>query len=134
MTAEQFSKAGFLKSYVVPALFVLLVPGVGIWFAGHAVRSLDNETRATIIETINAVNKRPEKRAELIAYYQTYPASTICGRSTPDFEVLATAFDNTWNTCWNHRQLALIRQLLTPAAKDTGKPAAAGPNSSGAGG
>jgi Flp pilus assembly protein TadD len=31
-------------------------------------------------------------------------------------------------------KLALIRQLLTPAAKDAGKPAAAGPNSSGAGG
>jgi tetratricopeptide (TPR) repeat protein len=31
-------------------------------------------------------------------------------------------------------KLALIRQLLTPVAKDAGKPAAAGPNSSGAGG
>ena len=111
MTGEQFSKAGFLKSYVFPALFVLLVPGVGIWFSGHAIPSLDADTRATVLAAINEVNKSPTERARLTTYYQTHPASTICGRGTPDFDIIATAFDNTWETCRNHRQLTLIAQL-----------------------
>ena len=52
MTAEQFSKAGFLKSYVLPALFVLLVPGIGIWFAGHATRSLDGDVQKNVLTSI----------------------------------------------------------------------------------
>ena len=109
MTTEQFSKAGFLKSYVFPALFVLLIPGIGIWFAGYATRSLDGDVQENALSSIRQdTSVSPEDKETLSAFYQETPASAICRGGTPQLNGLATALEDV---CSADRQFAWIRQI-----------------------
>ena len=109
MTAEQFSKAGFLKSYVLPALFVLLVPGIGIWFAGHATRSLDGDVQKNVLTSIQQdASASPEDKDTFSAFYRATPASVICRGGTPQLNDLAKALEDV---CAADRQFGWIRQI-----------------------
>ena len=109
MTTEQFSKAGFLKSYVFPALFVLLIPGIGIWFAGYATRSLDGDVQENALASIRQdTSVSPEDKETFSAFYQETPASAICRGGTPQLNDLATALEDV---CSADRQFGWIRQI-----------------------
>jgi hypothetical protein len=34
--AQNFSKAGFARRFAVPALWLFVIPVIGLWFFGHA--------------------------------------------------------------------------------------------------
>jgi Zn-dependent protease with chaperone function len=109
VTTEQFSKAGFLKSYVFPALFVLLIPGIGIWFAGYATRSLDGEVQENALTSIRQdTSVSPQDKEKFSAFYQETPASAICRGGTPQLNDLATALEDV---CSADRQFGWIRQI-----------------------
>lgn len=109
MTADRFTKAGFLKSYVFPALFVLLVPGVGIWFAGHATRWLDRDVQANILSSIQKdATASTEDKETFSAFYRATPASTICRGGTPQLDDLRTALADV---CSADRQFDWIRRI-----------------------
>ena len=52
MTHQPFSGSGFLKTYALPALVLLLIPGVGVWFAGHATRTMESELHRAVVKGI----------------------------------------------------------------------------------
>ena len=109
VTGERFSKAGFLKSYVFPALFVLLIPGIGIWFAGHATGRLDRDVQANVLSSIQQdADVSPEEKEKLSAFYRVTPASTICRGGTPQLDDLRTALADI---CSADRQFDWIRQI-----------------------
>jgi Zn-dependent protease with chaperone function len=107
VTSERFSRAGFVKSYVLPALYILLIPGVGIWFAGHATRSVDDEVRTGILASIaNDAEASAEDKAQFTEFYRTTPASVICRGGTPQLDAMAASLEDV---CSSHQQFAWIR-------------------------
>ena len=128
MTTEQFSKAGFLKSYVFPALFVLLIPGIGIWFAGYATRSLDGDVQENALTSIRQdTSVSPEDKETFSAFYQETPASAICRGGTPQLNGLATALEDV---CSADRQFGWIRRSRGPPSASDCSPSCSRPRAS----
>jgi len=109
VTSERFTKAGFLKSYVFPALFVLLVPMIGIWFAGYATRSLDREVEQSVIASLSAdTTATADQKAAFRAFAEATPASVICRGGTPQLEDMARGLSDV---CSSQRQFGWIRRI-----------------------
>lgn len=72
-------RRGFIRSYVLPALFLFAIPLLGYWFFGHASRSYDEKYRAAVLAEIEEDRTLPiEQRSEARDFYQRTPASLIC--------------------------------------------------------
>jgi hypothetical protein len=78
---KKFSRSGFVRSQVVPALLMFAIPLLGHWFAQHAQRTFD----ARFLDSLSAALKdasdlTPEKRTAIQTFYRENPASTLCAR------------------------------------------------------
>lgn len=107
-----FTRTGFIRSYVVPALLLFAIPVIGYPFAVHARNNWD----ATFLESVTkAVQKDPEVTPalaqEILAFYRQSPASVLCAqdrtRLPPEFAEQA---------CGDYAQLEWIRQASLGSA------------------
>lgn len=70
---------GFLRSYVVPALFLFAIPLFAYWFSGHATRSYDRTAREAILESIRRDATLSEvERPQLLQVFESNPVSALC--------------------------------------------------------
>lgn len=89
-----FTKAGFLKSYLLPALIIFLIPGFGLWFFNHVEAYYDNEIREELITKIKAdQSMTAEDRQETIKFYEQVPVSKILASNKPKAAEIQAHFD-----------------------------------------
>jgi Zn-dependent protease with chaperone function len=75
---EALSSFGFLKTFVVPALLIFLVPILSFLFFTHAQRRFDNEAREAILESIRSDKTlTDEQRAKATAFFTANPVSQL---------------------------------------------------------
>lgn len=69
----------FLRSYVLPALFIFALPAFAFWFAGHAVRTYDERAREAALESVAQDKDLSESdRASAREFYTQTPLSSLC--------------------------------------------------------
>ncbi len=89
----QFTKAGFAKSYVFPALIIFLIPGFGLWFFNYVEGSYDGLIRASIISQVENDQSLPEaERAKAVKFYQKVRVSRILASNRPEAAKLQAGF------------------------------------------
>ncbi len=70
---------GFVRAYVVPALFLFMIPLFSHWFSGHATRSYDETARAAILTSIqNDASLSEVERPQLLRVFQENQVSALC--------------------------------------------------------
>lgn len=109
MTGEQFSKAGFLKTYGLPVLFLVLVPAVGWWFSSHATARYDARMRDMAISSIERDASMPEEaKNEGQAFYEANPVSALCVSDDPRLRTLVGRLESE---CSDIAQFTWMRRL-----------------------
>jgi Zn-dependent protease with chaperone function len=84
VTRERFSGAGFLRTYALPALVLLLIPGVGLWFASHASQRVESSMHRDVTEAITShPAETAEEQAQVLAAYASMPGSVMCAPGSP---------------------------------------------------
>lgn len=77
-SSQQFSKLGFTKTFVLPALSIFLIPAVALVFFLHARARFDAEVRESILSQVREDPKLSEQeRAQAIQYFTDNPMSTL---------------------------------------------------------
>src|SRR5882672_6585427 len=90
-----FTKAGFLKSYLLPVLITFLIPGFGLWFFNHVERYYDQEIRESIISQIHTdPQMTPDRREKAIKFYEKVSVSRIMASNKPEAQHLQEGFKN----------------------------------------
>jgi Zn-dependent protease with chaperone function len=106
---SQFSKSGFLRTYLLPVAFVVVIPAVGWWFSNHAIGSLDAAMREDALSSIakdTSLDAAARERAT--AFYQANPVSAICRGGTPQLDELAAGLEDL---CSDYSQLFWMRRI-----------------------
>ncbi len=109
MTDGQFSKAGFVRTYALPVLFVMLIPAVGWWFANHAIGRYDTRVRESALTSLQTdTSLSAEEREQARAFYASVAASTVCRGGTPELDAMAPAFGTL---CSEYTQFFWMRHI-----------------------
>src|SRR5438045_1261185 len=88
-----FTKAGFIKSYLLPALFTFLIPGFGLWFFDHAESYYACKIRETSITQIKVDNSlTAQQRQQGMPFYTTTPISKVLASNNPKAKQLQASF------------------------------------------
>ena len=91
--AAGFSRSGFVKSYVIPAFWVFLIPVCSLGVFRHVQAGFDREISAEVVSTIQRDSSVPaEERAASIAYIRQVPLSTRFAAADPQFAELSKTF------------------------------------------
>ena len=94
-TKRGFTKLGFIKSYLLPALVTFLIPGFSLWFFRHVESYYDEQLREAIVSQIKADKElTDEKREMAIKFYQRVPVSKILASNKPEAKPLQDSFDH----------------------------------------
>lgn len=76
--SPQFSKLGVTKTFILPALWIFLVPVASLAFFLHAQARYDSDVRESILGKIHADQKLSEQeRAEAVSYFTNSPMSVL---------------------------------------------------------
>lgn len=76
--SQSFTKTGFAKAFVVPALMIFPVPIIGLFFFLHAQSTYDDSAREGMISAIAAdPQMTPQEKADAIKFYETVPFSKL---------------------------------------------------------
>lgn len=88
-----FTKAGFLKPYVLPVLIMFLIPGFGLWFFNHVEKYYDKEIRETLLSQIKMDQKMSaDERARATEFYERVSVSRILASNKPGVEEIQQNF------------------------------------------
>ncbi|NVJ26376.1 M48 family metalloprotease [Myxococcus sp. AM011] len=102
---------GFLRSYVLPALWLFALPLFGLWFTGHATASVDGDVLESIEKQVSQDTElTEEQRAETLAFFRAVPASAAC-LSTD--EALANFRSNLAEVCKDVKQFDWMHSLAS---------------------
>lgn len=75
---QDFTKFGFAKTYVLPALLVFLIPGFSFFFFRHAERHFDGEARASFLRQVRSDRTLSDAdRAAVTAFVTGTPLSKL---------------------------------------------------------
>ena len=75
---QDFSKKGFAKTFVLPALLIFLVPLISLLFFLHAQDRVDADVRESVLRQINADQTfSPAERAKAVAFFTEHPFSEL---------------------------------------------------------
>ncbi len=101
--------ASFARAYVLPVLFLFVIPVFGFWFGGHAVGSYDD----TVLENIATDPELIEHdRRELGAYFRANPLSAQCAAGIADDPSSPEWVDDA---CGDYAQFAWIEGMSAGA-------------------
>lgn len=90
-----FSKLGFLKTYLLPALITFIIPAFGLWFFNHVQSYYDTEILNSMIPQIQADQKLTEaQRERTINFYQSNPVFKILASNNPKAKPLQDSFQS----------------------------------------
>ncbi len=107
-SSEQFSKLGFTKTFVLPALAIFLIPAVSLAFFWHAQASFDADMRQSILREIRADPQLGEQeRADAIKFFTDNPVSTLIANDEVGSTFDATLAFNYATFRWMIRLSAL---------------------------
>lgn len=88
-TTKEFSKIGFAKTFVVPAVLIFLVPVVSVLFFRHAEGRFDQQVRQAMLDQVwSDRNLTEQERAEAIAFLKEARFSQLITQ-----EEIAATFD-----------------------------------------
>jgi Zn-dependent protease with chaperone function len=77
-TRNAFSKFGFVKTFVLPALLIFLIPILSLLFFLHAQKTFNDRLREEILTQVKADNNlSAEERAKAIEFFTTVPFSLL---------------------------------------------------------
>ncbi|HKQ40453.1 MAG TPA: M48 family metallopeptidase [Verrucomicrobiae bacterium] len=92
---SDFSKLGFIKSYLLPALVTFLIPGFGLWFFDHVESYYDQHIREAVLAQIRTEQKATEaQREKAIQFYSSVSVSKILASNKPEAKRLQANFDH----------------------------------------
>ena len=75
---RDFSKSGFAKTFVLPALLIFLVPAISFFFFLHAERSFDADMRASVLRSVREDKSLSAgEREQTIAFFTEHPFSEL---------------------------------------------------------
>lgn len=95
----------FLRTYVLPALFLFALPAFAYWFSGHATAKYDDLSREAALSGIASDKAMSEtERAEARAFYENVPLSRICAEA-PEEELS----EGTRDACSSYGQFRIAR-------------------------
>jgi Zn-dependent protease with chaperone function len=95
MKKPTFTKVGFLKSYVLPAVFIFLIPGFGLWFFNHVEKWHDSKFNEVILDEVRHDAKlTQEQKAKAFEFYNRVPVSRILASNKPEAKPLQAQFDD----------------------------------------
>ena len=90
-TQHQFTNLGFTKSFILPAMWIFLIPVLSWMFFLHAQSRFDAQAREAILQQIRIDQKLSEhERAQATEFYTRVPVSALM--TNPDF---AAQIDST---------------------------------------
>ncbi|MGZ4964553.1 MAG: M48 family metallopeptidase [Limisphaerales bacterium] len=93
MKQPNFTKVGFLKSYVLPAIVIFLIPGFGLWFFDHVEKWHDTQFRDRFLAQIRADGSlTQEQKQKGFDFYQRVPVSKILASNKPELKPLQDDF------------------------------------------
>jgi hypothetical protein len=91
---------GFVRSGLVPALWLFAIPALGLGFSWFAIAKLDGEIVGQIVQSVDAPD-----RAATQAFLDAAPPSLICTSGAPELKPQA---DVLAPVCGDYRQLHWI--------------------------
>src|SRR5262245_36018153 len=101
---QQFTKASFVRSYVVPALLMFVIPTAGYAFSTYAQRSLDKRFLEQVSSVLSSAQELSSaQKREFTAYFRAHTASEMC--ATGD-EALPPGYRD--QACGRHAQFRWI--------------------------
>lgn len=75
---SEFTKLGFAKTFLAPALLIFLVPALSLIFFYHAQSRFDADARQSVLRDIRADAKlSADERAQAIEFFTKTPISTL---------------------------------------------------------
>ncbi|MDB6058608.1 MAG: hypothetical protein JWO95_2452, partial [Verrucomicrobiales bacterium] len=93
MKQPTLTKVGFLKSYVLPAIFIFLIPGFGLWFFDHVEKWHDDHFRDRFVAQIKADGSlTAEDKQQEIDFYNRVPVSRILASNKPEAKPMQAQF------------------------------------------
>lgn len=96
---EEFSRIGFAKTYVLPVLLILLVPGFSLWFFNSAVSRHDREILESVEKGLNADGKLSgEQRGQLLDLFRKVPISRLLMLEVPELAPIQKNFEKVSGT------------------------------------
>ena len=82
--SENFSKLGFAKTYIYPALALFLIPIGCLVFYSYVQSTYDQQfLEAARADIHNDRQLTPEEKGGLIAFYETFPPSRLIVSNQP---------------------------------------------------
>ncbi len=96
MTSKpNFSKVGFIKSYLLPVFITFLIPGFALWFFDHVESHYDARIRESVLLQIRADQRLTDtQRRNAVKFYETVPVSEILASNNPESKPLQDSFEN----------------------------------------
>ncbi len=86
---DSFSNYGFMKTYFLTALLVLLIPVFSYWFFHYAQDRYDRESLSSIVQSLqNEKNISDQERSKAITFFQNNPLSKILVADNPKHAAL----------------------------------------------
>src|SRR5262245_4311790 len=91
----EFTKAGFLKAYLLPALITFLIPGFGLWFFNHVEGHYDSEIREELLSQIRSDrDMSEEQRQKALKFYEKISVSRVLASNNPKAKPLQESFQS----------------------------------------
>ena len=89
-----FTKLGFIKSYLLPALVTFLIPGFSYWFFNHVELHYDHRIQEKLVAQIKADRQlTAAERENAINFYQRVSVSKILASGNPETKALQDSFE-----------------------------------------
>src|SRR6478672_7122807 len=93
--AVGLSRSGFVKSYVMPALWVFLIPVCSLGVFRHIQAGFDRDLAADVVSSIQRDRSLTgEEQTASIVYIREVPLSTRFASPDPQFAELSKAFSS----------------------------------------
>jgi len=106
---QEFTKAGFVRSYVVPALLMFALPLAGYAFARYAIGSSDAMYLEQLVQSVERASDLPtERRQELLTFYRENVVSALCAAGDEGRKALPTRAAS--RICGDYEQLGWIAE------------------------
>lgn len=104
---QKFTKLGFVRSNVVPALLLFVVPVLGLAFANHVQQRWDEQFSADIRSALDSATELPAgERDGLKVFFRENSASSLCTTSDESRGMLPPGFVES--ACGDYAQMQWI--------------------------
>src|SRR6266536_101821 len=96
MTAKpNFSKVGFIKSYLLPVFITFLIPGFALWFFDYVEAYYDAHIRESVLSQIRGDQRLTDtQRRNAVKFYESVSVSEILASSNPEAKPLQDNLEN----------------------------------------